>query len=88
MRGGDSAQHPMVDAVAQWLSRWGLCAPAVFFLELHRPFSEFVAQFAILMQPMLGPIVGDHSVARFASWLSEEDGLNALITHLEQESEG
>jgi hypothetical protein len=84
MTGGDSAQHPMMDAVALQLSRWGLGAPAVFLLELHRPYFLLVGQFAILLQPLLGVVVGDESVRRLAAWLSNEDGVNCLISHIER----
>ena len=84
MTGGDSAQHPMMDAVALRLSRWGLGAPAVFLLELHRPYSLLASQFALLLQPLLGVVVGDDSIRRFAEWLSNEEGINSLISHIER----
>ena len=74
----------MMDAVALRLSRWGLSAPAVFLLELHRPYSLLASQFAILLQPLLGAVVGDDSIRRFAAWLSNEDGINCLISHIER----
>jgi hypothetical protein len=74
----------MMDAVALRLSRWGLGAPAVFLLELHRPYSLLASQFAILLQPLLGVVVGDESVSRLAAWLSNEDGINCLISHIER----
>jgi hypothetical protein len=84
MTGGDSAQHPTMDAVALRLSRWGLGAPTVFLLELHRPYLLLASQFAILLQPLLGIAVGDESVKRLAQWLSNEDGVNLLISHIER----
>ncbi len=79
MVGGDSARHPMMDAVAQRLSRWGLVAPAIVFLELHRPFAYLAGQAAIFFQPLLGFVIGDDTVGQVAHWLSEEDGLGQLI---------
>jgi hypothetical protein len=87
MKGGDSARHPTMDAVAQGLSRCGLSAPVLFFLELHRPFTYPASQFAIFFQPLLGFVVGDENVSRFARWLSDEDGLSQLIGRLEDRRE-
>ena len=84
MTGGDSAQHPMMDAVALRLTRWGLGAPAVFLLELHRPYSLFAGQFAIFLQPLLGVVVGHENMGRLAAWLSNEDGINGLISQIER----
>ncbi len=83
MSGGDASRHPLLNTVAQRLSRWGLSAPVIFFLELHRPFSYTASQFAIFFQPVLGFFVGDDTVLRFSRWLSDEDGLDQLIGCLE-----
>ena len=88
MTGGDSAQHPMMDAVALRLSRWGLSAPAAFLLELHRPFSVLTSQLAIFLQPLLGGVIGDDQVRHFADWLSDEDGVDSLLSRIELGGDG
>lgn len=81
MSGGDFPRW--LNITAQRLDQWGLRAPAIFFLELHRPFSFAASQLAIFFQPLLGFAVGDENVLRFARWLSDEDGLAQLIAQLE-----
>lgn len=87
MSGGDALRHPLLRTVARQLSQLGLNAPVIFFLELHRPFSCAASQFAIFFQPVLGFLVGDDNVLRFASWLSDENGLDQLILTLESGDE-
>jgi hypothetical protein len=74
----------MMDAVAFRLSRWGLSAPAVFLLELHRPFSLLAGQLAIFLQPLLGGPIGDDQVRSFADWLSDADSVSRLISRIER----
>lgn len=83
MSGGESPRRQWLDTVALQIDRWGLRAPAIFFLALHRPFAFTAGQLAIFFQPFLGFAVGDDNVLRFARWLSTEDGLEQLIVHLE-----
>jgi hypothetical protein len=79
MSGGEPARQPVLEFVAQSLSRWGLNVPAVLFLELHRPVAFAAGQFAIFFQPLLGFVVGDENAVRFSRWLSDEDGVSQLI---------
>jgi hypothetical protein len=82
MNGGEPARQPVLEFVAQSLSRWGLSVPAVIFLELHRPFAFAASQLAVFFQPLLGFVVGDERALRFSDWLSDEDGIAQLIGRL------
>ena len=70
-------------SVTQDLSHWGLAAPAIFFLELHRPFAFVMGQLALFFQPFLNFIMGDQHAVRFAQWLCEADSIDQLIHQLE-----
>ncbi len=83
MSDGASMRQSRLTGVARWISRLGMNAPAVFFLELHRPLSAAAGQTALFFSPFLGFIVDEESVERFAHWLSDEDGLYQLIRRLE-----
>jgi hypothetical protein len=72
-------------SVTQWLSHWGLSAPVVFFLELHRPWAFVMGQLALFFQPFLNFIMSDQQATRFAQWLSTADGFDQLIRQLETE---
>jgi hypothetical protein len=85
MTGGEPAREPVSELVAQSLSRWGLTAPAVVFLELHRPVAFAAGQFAIFFQPLVGFVIGDQNALRFSDWLSDEDCIARLIQRLSGE---
>jgi hypothetical protein len=85
MTGGEPAREPVSELVAQSLSRWGLSAPAVVFLELHRPVAFAAGQFAIFFQPLVGFVIGDQNALRFSDWLSDEDCIARLIQRLSGE---
>ncbi len=83
MSHGNGAQHSLLDAAAQQLSQWGLSAPAIFFLELHRPFAFVASQLALFLQPLLGFFIRDDDVLRLSQWLAHEDSFDELISRLE-----
>ncbi len=83
MSDGASLRQSRLTGVARWISRLGMNAPAVFFLELHRPLSAAAGQAALFFSPFLSFVFDDESVERFAFWLSDEDGIDQLIRQLE-----
>ena len=87
MSGGEPAREPVSELVAQSLSRWGFTAPAVVFLELHRPVAFAAGQFVIFFQPLLGFVVGDQNALRFSHWLADEDSIARLIRRLTGEQQ-
>ncbi len=82
MSGGEPAREPMLDLVAQSLSRWGLTAPAVMLLEMHQPVAFAASQLVIFFQPLLGFIIGDQSTLRVSRWLEDEESFVRLIQRL------
>ena len=82
MTGGEPAREPVSELVAQSLSRWGLSAPAVVFLELHRPIAFAAGQCAIFFQPLLGFVIGDQNALQFSHWLANEDCITRMILRL------
>lgn len=69
--------------VARWISRLGMAAPAIFLLELHRPFSPIAGQAALFFQPVLGVFFDDESITRLSHGLSDAHSLDELIRQLE-----
>ena len=82
MRSSDTAS-PLRDAIARRIARWGLTAPALFFLELHRPFAFPMSQLAIFCQPLIGFALGDERADELAQWLAADDSLTQLMAALE-----
>ena len=83
MSDGASMRQSRLTGVARWISRLGMNAPAIFFLELHRPLSAAAGQAALFFSPFLAFLADEETVERFARWLSDEDGIDQLIRRLE-----
>ncbi|MBC7225313.1 MAG: hypothetical protein H5T59_13750 [Anaerolineae bacterium] len=75
-------QEDLVEGLASALERWGLAAPAAFFLEWTRPLSFVGSQFLLLTEPFLRPFFGGEAPARWAALLAERRGVDLLVDRL------
>lgn len=72
-----------LDSVAHQIERWGLSAPALLFLEAHRPLAWLGGQALLLLPPVLRPFCREESITGLAALLSDEANLNRLMRRLE-----
>jgi hypothetical protein len=72
--------------MTQLLSQWGLTAPVVFFLELHRPWAFVFGQLALFFQPFLNFIMGEQQAAHVTHGLSDPDYFDQWIRQLDTEA--
>ncbi|MBI5956055.1 MAG: hypothetical protein HY871_03545 [Chloroflexi bacterium] len=72
-----------LDSVAHQIERWGLSAPALLFLEAHRPLAWLGGQALLLLQPVLMPFCREESIPGLVALLSDEANLNRLMRRLE-----
>lgn len=73
----------LLSAAAAAVASRGLQTPAVFALEMHRPFGFLASQGALLFGPLFGPLVGIDRVHRFARLLAEPGAIDDLIARIE-----
>ena len=74
----------LIDRLAQKVSRWGLTAPAILFLEANKPFSFIGSQALLFFQPLLGFLLGDEVIGGYAQLLEDPANVERLLQLLEQ----
>ena len=76
----------LVEAVVEGIRRRGLAAPALLFLEAHRPYVPLATHLSTFMRPILRPALGGG--ADELTRILESDGeLEAAIGRLKQADE-
>lgn len=77
-------EEQLLDKIAERIKRLGLEAPAILFLEFHKPLSFLVSQVLYFSTPFLGLLLGFENISLFAQILSQPGGVERLIRKLEE----
>ena len=77
-------EREVLDKVASFIVERGLEAPALMFLEMHRPLANIGGHALLMASPLLGPIVGMPRVEALYRALSKPGGLDYLIERIEE----
>lgn len=81
-------EREVLDKLASFVVERGLEAPAVAFLEAHRPLAGIGGHAILMASPFLGPIVGMPKVEALYRALSKPGGMDYLIERIEELSRG
>ncbi len=73
----------LIERAARSIARYGLQAPAVLFLEMHRPLAGIASQATSFFAPLLVPFLGMEQVEDMALLLSKGEYVDALIGRVE-----
>jgi hypothetical protein len=74
----------LIERLVQKVSRWGLTAPAILFLEANKPFSFIGSQALLFFQPLLGFLLGDEVIGGYAQLFEDQANVERLLQLLEQ----
>jgi len=74
----------LIERLAQKISSCGLTAPAILFLEVNKPFSFIGSQAMLFFQPLLGFLLGDEVIGRYAQLFEEQANVERLLHLLER----
>jgi hypothetical protein len=74
----------LLERLAQKLSRCGLTAPAILFLEANKPFSFIGSQVLLFFQPLLGFLLDDEIIGGYAQLFEDQANVERLLHLLEQ----
>lgn len=77
-------RETILNEVTEAVARRGLQTPALFALEMHRPFAFTLSQSLILSGPLLAPLLGIERMERAARLLREPGTVELLIERLER----
>lgn len=73
-----------IKALADRITHRGLVGPAIFLLELAKPFSFVAGQGLLLLQPLVALLGDDQALADLADLLDDRANIERLLAHLEQ----
>lgn len=77
----------LIDALAQQVVKRGLSAPAILFLELHKPFAFIGSQAGIVFSPFFAPFFGFDRIDQYTQLLSERENWERLVERIEELTE-
>lgn len=74
----------LIEALTDRITRRGLVGPAIFFLELAKPFSFVAGQGLLLLQPLVALLGNDQALYDLAQLLEDRANIERLLVRLEQ----
>jgi hypothetical protein len=75
-------REELIEGLVRQVNEWGMVAPAILFLEAHKPLSFLASQFLLLSQPTLEPFLGG-VVREYALLLEDRENLETILSRLE-----
>jgi hypothetical protein len=72
-----------LQSLARLIAARGLAAPAVFFLELHRPLAFLSSQFMLVGSPVLAGLLGLERLERLRTVLADQQQYEQFLTLIE-----
>jgi len=75
-------REELIEGLVRQVNEWGMVAPAILFLEAHKPLSFLASQFLLFSQPTLEPFLGG-VVREYALLLEDRDNVETILSRLE-----
>jgi len=75
-------REELIEGLVRLVNEWGMVAPAILFLEAHKPLSFLASQFLLLSQPTLEPFLGG-AVREYALLLEDRENVETILSRLE-----
>jgi hypothetical protein len=76
-------EEELINRLADWIAQRGLITPAMFLLEINKPFTFLGSQMLRMFQPLLGPATGDEQIEAYARLLEDRANIEGLLARLE-----
>lgn len=77
----------LIKKAAHEIQKRHMEAPAIIFLEMHRPMANIAAQGSILFSPFLVPLIGFQNLDDYSQVFSKRENVERLIQLLEKKPE-
>jgi hypothetical protein len=78
-----SRRQQLIDRVAQQIAGRGMTAPAILFLEMHKPLAFLGAQLLWIAQPFLSIGLNNADLRDLITVIEDRAGVEELIERLE-----
>ncbi|MCE5323095.1 hypothetical protein LLG46_07245 [bacterium] len=82
----EEERDSLINSISEKIVSRRLEAPAVLFLETHKPLSFIASQAALVAMPFLGPLVGAKGMADLSRLLADRHNVDLLIDRIEEMS--
>jgi hypothetical protein len=82
--GFSAEDERLLDRVADAVVRWGMTAPAVFFLESSKPLNFVGSQFLHFLSPIAHSVLDARELDHVARLLERRDSVEELILRVER----
>lgn len=83
----DKDRDAFIEAVARRVVQMRLEAPAIFFLEMHKPLAFVAGQALLVTSPVLAPFFGIDKVEQASEIMSDRENVERLIRRIEELAE-
>jgi hypothetical protein len=80
----DEERDSLVNSIASAIVKRRLEAPAIFFLEAHKPLSFLASQSVLVAMPFLAPLIGAQRMADLSKLLRDRENVDMLISRIEE----
>ena len=74
----------VAEKVARFIVKTGLVTPAVFFIELHRPFNYFASRFLVMLAPFIQAFLLTNEYDRFVDFLEKRESVDIFLNLIEK----
>ncbi|MCJ7668060.1 MAG: hypothetical protein MUP04_07250 [Anaerolineae bacterium] len=75
-------REELIEGLVRQVNERGMVAPAILFLEAHKPLSFLASQLLLLSQPTLEPFLGG-VVREYALLLEDRQNVETILSRLE-----
>lgn len=83
----EAETEALIEKAANQFAKRNLHAPAILFLEMHKPLAYVGANAAVAFAPFMVPILGYDAVNDYSRLFSKRENVEKLIKKLEELSE-
>ncbi len=80
----DAERDALIEMLAQKVHGRGLHAPAILFLEMHRPIAFLTGQSLVLGSGFLAPLFGPQNVQKYSKLLEDRANIERLVQRIEE----
>ena len=79
----EEERDALIEKLAQKVHQRRLHAPAILFLEIHKPLCFLASQSLILASGFLAPLFGPQNVQRYSKLFESRENVERLIRRIE-----
>jgi hypothetical protein len=83
----EEQKEQIVETLSDQVVKRGLSAPAILFLEMHKPLARVAANAAIVFSPFIIPFMGLKPFDHYSQFVEDRENIERLIRRIEEKAE-